>query len=505
MDIFNSLLQGFGVSFQPYNLFYCFIGVFMGTLIGVLPGLGPTATISILIPFTMGMTPVAAIIMLAGIFYGAMYGGSTTSILVNVPGEAASVVTCFDGYQMALQGRAGPALGIAAFGSFIAGSIGVMGLVLLSAPMAKFALKFGPPEYVGVMFLGLTLVCLLSRGSLLKAFLMVFLGLALAYVGMDSVSGEARLTLGSFMLWDGIGLMPIIMGLFGVAEVFLSIETTFSREILKVKGFKALFPNRQDWRDSAGPICRGTILGFLLGVLPGGGTVLSTFSSYALEKRISKHPERFGQGAIEGVAGPETANNAASSGSFITLFTLGIPPNVIMGALLGAMMIHGIQPGPLFLKEHPQVFWGVIASMYIGNVMLLLLNLPFIGLWVRLLRVPYRILFPLILLFTLIGAYTVRNKPFDLILLLIFGLLGYLMKKFDYESAPLVLAFLLGDQIEMALRQSLIIFDGKFAPFLGHPIATVMIACGLVVLMSPFLPGLRRGKKIAEEAAKLED
>jgi len=322
---------------------------------------------------------------------------------------------------------------------------------------------------------------------------------------MDSVSGEARLTLGSFILWDGIGLMPIIMGLFGVAEVFLSIETTFSREILKVKGFRALFPNRQDWRVSAGPICRGTILGFLLGVLPGGGTVLSTFSSYALEKRISKHPERFGQGAIEGVAGPETANNAACSGSFITLFTLGIPPNVIMGALLGAMMIHGIQPGPLLLKEHPQVFWGVIASMYIGNVMLLLLNLPFIGLWVRLLRVPYRILFPLILLFTLIGAYTVRNKPFDLILLLIFGLLGYLMKKFDYESAPLVLAFLLGDQIEMALRQSLIIFDGRFEPFLQHPIGATMIACGLVVLLSPFLPGLRQGKKIAEEAAKLED
>ncbi len=505
MDILQNVLQGFQVSLQPYNLFYCFIGVFMGTLIGVLPGLGPTATISILIPFTMGISPVAAIIMLAGIFYGAMYGGSTTSILVNVPGEAASVVTCLDGYQMARRGRAGPALGIAAFGSFIAGSVGVLGLVLLSGPMANFALKFGPPEYFGVMFLGMTLVCLLSRGSLIKAFLMVFLGLALAYVGMDSVSGDARLTLGSFMLWDGIGLMPIIMGLFGVSEVFLSIESTFSREVLKVKGLKALLPTRQDWKESAGPIFRGTILGFLLGVLPGGGTVLSTFSSYALEKKISRHPERFGQGEIAGVAGPETANNAASSGSFITLFTLGIPPNVIMGALLGAMMIHGIQPGPLFLKEHPQVFWGVIASMYIGNAMLLLLNLPFIGLWVRLLRVPYRILFPLILLFTLIGSYTVRNKPFDLILLLIFGLLGYLMKKFNYEAAPLVLAFLLGDQIEMALRQSLILFDGRFEQFLHHPIAAGMIAFGLLVLISPLLPGLRRGKEIADEAAKLEN
>jgi putative tricarboxylic transport membrane protein len=505
MDMLFNVIQGFQVCLQPYNLFYCFIGVFMGTLIGVLPGLGPTATISILIPFTMGMTPVAAIIMLAGIFYGAMYGGSTTSILVNVPGEAASVITCLDGYQMARQGRAGPALGIAAFGSFIAGSVGVLGLVLLSGPMANFALKFGPPEYFGVMFLGMTLVCLLSRGSLTKAFLMVFVGLVLAYVGMDSVSGEARLTLGAFTLWDGIGLMPIIMGLFGVSEVFLSIETTFSREVLKVTGLKTLLPTRKDWRDSAGPIFRGTILGFLLGVLPGGGTVLSTFSSYALEKRISRHPERFGEGAIEGVAGPETANNAASSGSFITLFTLGIPPNVIMGALLGAMMIHGIQPGPLFLKEHPQVFWGIIASMYIGNVMLLLLNLPFIGLWVRLLRVPYRILCPLILLFTLIGSYTVRNKPFDLILLLIFGLLGYLMKKFDYEAAPLVLAFLLGDQIEMALRQSLILFDGRFTPFLHHPIAAAMIGFGLLVLVSPLLPGLRRGKEIADEAAKLED
>jgi putative tricarboxylic transport membrane protein len=505
MDILGSLLQGFQVCLQPFNLLMCFIGVFMGTLIGVLPGIGPTSTISILIPVTMGMSPVSAVIMLSGIFYGAMYGGSTTSILVNVPGEAASVVTCFDGYQMARQGRAGPALGIAAFGSFIAGTFGVLGLMLLSKPMSQFALKFGPPEYFGVMFLGLTLVCLLTRGSLLKALLMVLVGLALAYVGMDSVSGEMRLTLGSILLWDGVGMMPIIMGLFGVSEVLLSLESSFSRDILQVKNLKGLLPNRQDWKDSAGPIGRGVILGFLLGVLPGGGTVLSTFSSYALEKKISRHPERFGTGAIEGVAGPETANNAASSGSFITLFTLGIPPNVIMGALLGAMMIHGIQPGPLFLKERPEIFWGVIASMYIGNVMLLLLNLPFIGLWVRLLRVPYRILFPMILLFTFIGAYTVRNKPFDLVMLLIFGLLGYLMKKFDYEPAPLVLAYLLGDQIEMALRQSLILFSGSFVPFLVHPIASAAIACGLLILFSPFLPGLRGGKKIAEEAAKLEN
>jgi putative tricarboxylic transport membrane protein len=505
MDILISLGQGFQIALLPSNLALCFLGTLLGTLIGVLPGIGPVATISILIPITMGLPAVSAIIMLAGIFYGAMYGGSTTSILVNLPGEAASVVTCFDGHQMALQGRAGPALGIAAFGSFIAGTLGVVGLMCLAAPMARFALKFGPPEYFGVMFLGLTLVCFLTRGSLLKSILMVFVGLILAYVGQDSVSGDIRLTLNSILLWDGIGLMPLIMGLFGVSEVLFSLEKPVSREILEVKGWKNLLPNLQDWKESTGPMIRGGILGFLLGVMPGGGTVLSTFASYSLEKRISKHPEQFGRGAIAGVAGPETANNAASSGSFITLFTLGIPPNVVVATLLGAMMIHGIQPGPLFLKEHPQVFWGVVASMYIGNVMLLLLNLPFIGLWVKVLRVPYRILFPLILLLTLVGVYTVRNKPFDLVVLGIFGVLGYLMKKFEYEPAPLVLAFILGDQIEMALRQSLILFGGGFKPFLTHPIAAVAIGLGMLILVSPLLPWLGFGKKIADQAARLED
>jgi putative tricarboxylic transport membrane protein len=505
MDMFIGLSQGFQIALSPSNLALCFLGTLLGTLIGVLPGIGPVATISILIPITMGLPAVSAIIMLAGIFYGAMYGGSTTSILVNLPGEAASVVTCFDGHQMALQGRAGPALGISAFGSFIAGTLGVVGLMCLATPMARFALKFGPPEYFGVMFLGLTLVCFLTRGSLLKSLLMVFVGLILAYVGQDSVSGDIRLTLNSILLWDGIGLMPLIMGLFGVSEVLLSLEKPPSREILEVKGWKNLLPNLQDWKESAGPMIRGGILGFLLGVMPGGGTVLSTFASYSLEKRISKTPEQFGRGAIAGVAGPETANNAASSGSFITLFTLGIPPNVVIATLLGAMMIHGIQPGPLFLKEHPQVFWGVVASMYIGNVMLLLLNLPFIGLWVKVLRVPYRFLFPLILLLTLVGVYTVRNKPFDLVVLGIFGILGYLMKKFEYESAPLVLAFILGDQIEMALRQSLILFGGGFKPFLSHPIAAVSLGLGLLILVSPLLPWLGFGKKIADRAAQGED
>ena len=505
MDILASLWQGFQIALLPTNIALCFMGALLGTLIGVLPGIGPVATISILIPITMGMAPVSAIIMLSGIYYGAMYGGSTTSILVNLPGEAASVVTCFDGYQMALQGRAGPALGIAALGSFIAGTLGIVGLMFLALPMAQFALKFGPPEYFGVMFLGLTMVCFLSRGSLLKSILMVFVGLILAYVGMDSVSGDIRLSLNSILLWDGIGLMPLIMGLFGVSEVLLSLEQPILREILEVKGWKKLLPSRQDWKESAGPMARGGILGFLLGVLPGGGTVLSTFASYSLEKRLSKNPEQFGKGAIAGVAGPETANNAASSGSFITLFILGIPPNVVMATLLGAMMIHGIQPGPLFLKESPQVFWGVVASMYLGNIMLLLLNLPFIGLWVKVLRVPYRLLFPLILLLTLVGVYTVRNKPFDLVLLGVFGLLGYLMKKFEYEPAPLVLAFILGDQIEMALRQSLIIFSGSFKPFLAHPIAAVSISVGVFILVSPLLPFLGLGKKIAEKAASLEE
>jgi putative tricarboxylic transport membrane protein len=506
MDIITSLLQGFQITLQPAVLLACFIGVSLGTLIGVLPGIGPVATISILIPITMGMNPVSAIIMVAGIYYGAMYGGTITSVLVNIPGEAASVVTCFDGHRMALQGRAGPALGIAAFGSFIAGTLGVLGLMLLATPMSKLALQFGPPEYFAVMFLGLSMVCILARGSLSKSILMVLVGLALSYVGMDPVTGDFRLTLGTMVLWDGVGLMPAIMGLFGVSEVLLTIEeTAIFREALHFKGIKGLLPNRRDWKESAGPIGRGSILGFLVGIIPGGGTVLSTFASYALEKRISKHPERFGEGAIAGVAGPESANNSATSGAFITLFILGIPPNVVMAAVLGALMIHGIQPGPLFLVEHPQLFWGVVASMYIGNIMLVLLNVPLIGIWVRVLRVPYRILFPLILLFTLIGSYTVRNKPFDLVMLTVFGILGYLMKKFEYEPAPLILAFVLGDIIETSLRQSLIIFDGSFLRILSHPIAAVAIALGVIIFLSPVLPILRKGKKIAEKAAELEE
>ena len=505
MEILGALLQGFQTTLQPHVLLACFIGVSLGTLIGVLPGVGSVATISILIPITMGMDPVAAIIMVAGIYYGAMYGGTITSVLVNIPGEAATVVTCFDGHVMALKGRAGAALGIAAFGSFIAGTVGVIGLALLAIPMSQLALQFGPPEYFGVMFLGLAMVCLLSRGSLLKSLLMALLGLALSYVGMDSITGDFRLTFNSMLLWDGIGLMPAIMGLFGVSEVLLTLDEGVSRKILQFKGIKGLLPNRKDWKDSAGPIARGSILGFVLGVMPGGGTILSAFASYSMEKKLSKHPERFGEGAIEGVAGPESANNAATSGAFVTLFILGIPPNVVMAAVLGAMMIHGIQPGPLFLSDHPTIFWSVVASMYIGNVMLILLNVPLIGIWVKVLRVPYHILFPLILLFTLTGSYVVRNKPFDLVVLVIFGIVGYLMKKFEYEPAPLILAFVLGGMIETSLRQSLILFDGNFLEIFSHPIAAGALGLGLLMFLSPVLPGLRKAKKMSDEAAALEE
>lgn len=495
MNVLQDLLYGFSICLQPMNLLACFAGVFIGTLIGVLPGIGPAGAMSLLLPVSFGLSPVGAIIMLSGIYYGAMYGGSTTSILVNIPGEAASVVTCLDGHQMALQGRAGPALGISAFGSFIAGTFGLIGLMFLASPLAEFALKFGPPEYFSLMWLGMSVLIYLTQGSILRGLAMAGIGLFLSLIGQDIVAGTERYTFGLLGLVDGVGLIPMVMGLFGVSEILLGLEKQQERTVVETS-IKHLFPNKEDWRKSAKPIGRGTMIGFFLGILPGGGAVISSFLSYAIEKRFSRHPERFGQGAIEGVAGPEAANNAASSGSFIPLFSLGIPSNIIMALLLGALMIHGLRPGPLLLAEHPEIFWGTLASMYVGNVMLLALNLPLIGIWVKILRVPYRLLFPLILLFCLIGAYSGSTNVFDIYVMIFFGVLGYALRKLDYEAAPLVLAFVLGPMLEQNLRQALLLSDGSLATFVTRPISAVSLALSALLLLSAILPSLQKKRGV---------
>jgi len=492
VGLLGDALLGFSVALEPTNLLACFVGVFVGTLVGVLPGLGPVATMSLLLPATFAMSPTASIIMMAGIYYGAMYGGSTTSILVNIPGEAASVVTCLDGYQMARQGRAGPALGIAAFGSFIAGTLSVFGIVFLSPPLAAAALRFGPPEIFTLLLLGFTMITYLGGGSQLKAVAMALLGLLLGTIGLDPVTATPRFTFGTVTLSDGVGLVPMIMGLFGVAEVLLNVESHLRQEVFQTK-IRRLWPSRRDWKDSAAPIARGSVLGFVLGILPGVGAIIPTFISYALEKRLSKYPERFGTGVIEGVAGPEAANNAATGGSMIPLLTLGIAPNVVMAVLLGAFLIHGVQPGPLLIKEHPEIFWGVVTSMYVGNVMLLVLNLPLIGLWVQLLRVPYGTLFPLILLLCVIGVYGTSGNIWDVAIMLLFGMIGHLMRKLEYEAAPLVLAFVLGRLAEESIRQSLLLSRGSLAILLERPIAAAFLAATLVVVLAPLLwPAIRR-------------
>ena len=501
MELLSQLGLGFSVALQPHNLFYCFVGVFIGTLIGVLPGIGPVGAMSLLLPATFKATPEASIIMLAGIYYGAMYGGSTTSILVNIPGEAASVVTCLDGYQMARQGRAGPALGMAAFGSFIAGTLSIVGLMLRAPPLSTFAIAFGPAEYFSLMILGLTILIYLAHGSMTKALLMATFGIVLGLIGLDSINARPRLTFDRMELVDGVGLVPIVMGLFGISEVLLNLEETVKREVFDTK-IRGLFPTAADWIASRWALVRGSLVGFFLGILPGGGAVIASFLSYALEKRLSKHPERFGKGAIEGVAAPEAANNAATGGAFIPLLTLGVPPNVVMALLLGAFMIHGVQPGPLMMKQNPGLFWGIIASMYIGNIMLLVLNLPLIGIWVQVLKIPYKILFPLILLFCLIGVYTVSNTVFDIYVMILFGIVGYLMKKFGYEGAPLVLAFVLGPLMENNLRKSLILSQGGFSIFFTRPISAACLLVALVLLVSPLVPALgKKREQIALEEA----
>jgi putative tricarboxylic transport membrane protein len=504
MDMLSHVLLGAQVLFTPTNLLFCFLGVLMGTLVGVLPGLGPTAAIALLLPNTFHVTPVTAIIMLAGIYYGAMYGGSTTSILVNIPGEAASVITCLDGYQMAQKGRAGPALGIAAFGSFIAGTVSVLGLMLVAPPLAKFALAFGPPEYFSLMIMGIVVLIYLASGSILKALMMAVFGLLLGTIGMDAISGTQRLTFGVLELADGIGLIPAIMGLFGVAEVISNVEEEMKREIITAK-VKNLLPNLQDWKDSFGPIIRGSFLGFFIGILPGPAPVISAFTSYAIEKKISKHPEKFGTGAIEGVAGPESANNSATGGAFIPLFTLGIPANSVIAILLGAFMIHGIQPGPMLISKYPDLFWGTIMSMYLGNIMLLILNLPLIGLWVKVLKIPYPILFPLILLFCLVGVFSLNYSNVEVALMIGFGVFGYLARKFQFEMAPLVLAIVIGPMMENNLRLALTISQGDPWIFIQKPISAVFIMISLVLLISPFLPWLGKRRQKLQEKVEGEE
>jgi putative tricarboxylic transport membrane protein len=482
---------GFQTALEPGNLFFCFTGVLIGTLVGVLPGLGPVAAMSLLLPATFHIPPVAAVIMLAGIYYGAMYGGSTTSILVNIPGEAASVVTCLDGYKMARRGRAGAALGIAAFASFIAGTLATLCLMLVSLPLSRMALKFGSPEYFALIFLGLTTVTYMASGPAWKSLVMATVGLFLGCIGMDVAIGSSRFTFGLIELYDGVGIVPVAMGLFGVAEVLLNVEESMERTVLSSR-VRNLLPTRRDWADSAPPMLRGSLLGFFLGVLPGAGPVIASFASYAMEKRLSREPERFGSGVIQGVAGPEAANNAATGGAFVPLLTLGIPPNATMALLLGALVIFGLQPGPKLVEDHPQLFWGVIASMYVGNLMLLVLNLPLIGIWIQILKVPYPILFPLILLFCVIGVYSLNNSIVEVGIMVLFGVAGYGLRKLDFEPAPLVLALVLGPMLELNFRQSLAMGDGRLLFFFERPISAVILAVAIVLLAVPLL---RRGAR----------
>jgi len=494
LDTLHGLFYGFSVALQPGNLTFVLAGCLLGTLIGVLPGIGPVGAISILLPVTFHMPPTGAVIMLAGIYYGAMYGGSMTSILANVPGETASVMTCLDGYQMARQGRAGAALGIAVFGSFIAGTVGLLGLIFIAEPLAALALQFGPAEYFAIILMGFTLVAYLSQGSMVKAGIMAFAGLLLSCVGLDPVGSEQRMTFGKLNLFEGIGVAPLAMGLFGVAEVFNNLKAGDAGKFLGVR-IRSLFPGRQDWLQSRWAILRGTVIGFFMGILPGGGPVLATFLAYGVEKRAAKDPERLGRGAIEGVAAPESANNAAASTSFIPLLTLGIPPNVILAVLYGAFLIHGVQTGPFMIRDHPTLFWGVIGSMYLGNVMLLILNLPLIPLWVQVLRVPDRILYPLILLFCLVGAYVINNSVFDVLVMIVFGIVGYLLKRFDYEAAPLALAFVLGPMLEVNLRRALLMSQGSFSIFVTRPIALAAILVSLLLIVVPLCQAFRKREK----------
>ena len=493
MDIISGLWNGFAVALVPINLWWCFVGVFLGTVVGIMPGLGPPATIAMLLPLTFQMAPASAMIMLSGIYYGAKYGGSTTSILLNVPGESASVVTCLDGYQMARKGRAGAALGIAAIASFIAGTVGVLGLMLVAPPLAKFALSFSSPEYFALMVLGLAMVVLLAGRSMLKALLAMLVGLWIATMGTDLFSSTSRFTFGNMEMLDGIDFVVVAIGIFALGEVFCNMETREAAQVLPVpKGLRNLLPTMQDMKDCRFAFINGSVVGFITGVLPGAGSTIASFISYGIEKAVSKRREVFGTGIIEGVAAPEGANNSETGGALVPLLTLGIPGSGTTAILLAALVLWGFKPGPLLIQEHPDLFWGLVASMYIGNVMLLVLNLPLVPVFAQLLRLPVHILYPLIFGISIVGVYTVSGSLFDLSMLMAFGLLGYLMRKLDYPAAPMVLGLVLGDAMERALRQSLMMSQGDLMILVGRPISAVMLGLALLVLLVPVFGRLNR-------------
>jgi len=495
MEVIFNLLHGFSVALTPVNLFYCFVGVLLGTLVGVLPGVGPAAGLALLIPATFGMHPTTAVIMLSGLYYGSMYGGSTTSILVNIPGEAASVVTCIEGHQMAKRGRAGAALAVSAVGSWIAGTMSVLFLMFLAPPLASAALSFGPPEYFSLMVLAFVVLAPLASGSATKGLFMAAFGLMLGCVGIDPISGYQRFTFGRRELLDGIGFVPVVMGVFGIAEVLSSAEKVFLRpEVLRIK-FWDLWPKWFEWARSWAAMIRGSFLGFFAGLIPGPSPVIASFGSYAVEKRMSKNQKEFGHGAIEGVAGPEAANNAAVGGAFIPLLSLGIPFTPAMGVLLSGFLIQGIRPGPMLINEKPDLFWGLIASMYVGNSMLLILNLPLVGVFASILRVSQSILLPLVTLFCLIGAYSLNNSLIDIVIMIGFGVFGYFMRKADYDPAPMILGMILGPMMERALRQSLIISQGSPEIFLNRPLSAMMLIAALLFLLYSAIRWVPRHRK----------
>jgi putative tricarboxylic transport membrane protein len=489
----HSLLHGFAVALQLDNLWYAFIGCLVGTLVGVLPGIGPLTGISILLPVTFGLNATQAVIMLAGIYYGSQYGGSTTSILMRIPGEASSVMTCIDGYAMAQKGRAGAALCIAAVGSWIAGTFGVIVLTIVAPPLATLAVRFGPPEYTALLVLGLIFLAYMSSTALPRTLLMACLGLLLGMIGIDNMTGHFRYSFDLPELGDGIGIVPVAVGLFGLGEILSTPSATAVGKVIAPK-LRELLPSRQEWRQSAMPIARGTVLGFLIGIIPGSAHIISSFLSYALEKRVASHPEEFGKGAVAGVAGPESANNAASTGAFVPMLALGIPTGPITAVLIGALMLHGVSVGPMLVSEHPDVFWGFVASMYVGNLMLLALNLPLVGLFVSVLRIPYAYLYPLIIMFCVIGVYEVNNSIVDVWIMLMMGVLGYALRKFDFDPAPLVLGLVIAPLFEQSLRQSLIMSNGNWTIFFQRPISVALLAvsAGLLALAALSLVRSRR-------------
>jgi putative tricarboxylic transport membrane protein len=491
MDLFTSLGLGFSVALDPYNVLYCFVGVLLGTLVGVLPGIGPTATIAMLLPITFSLNAETALIMLAGIYYGAQYGGSTTAILINLPGESSAAVTAIDGYQMARKGRAGPALAAAALGSFFAGSVATFLLAAFAPPLARAALSFGAPEYFSLIVLGLLVSIALAHGSIIKALAMIVLGLLLGMVGQDIYTGTPRFTFGLRELFGGLNFVAVAVGVFGVAEILRNLENEHEREV-GVKAVKNLWLTREDWRRIIMPVLRGTGIGSILGILPGGGHILSSFASYSAEKRLSKTPQEFGKGAIEGVAGPESANNAAAQTSFIPLMTLGIPAHPVMALMIGAFILQGITPGPNVINDQPALFWGIIASMWIGNLLLVILNLPLVGLWVKMLSIPYRVLFPAIVLFACIGTFSINQNIYDIYAIAFFGIVGYLLIRFGCEPAPLLLGFVLGPLLEEHLRRAMIISRGDPMIFIERPISATLLAMALAAVVVAVLPSIRR-------------